>query len=149
MSKKRTLAAPGWFTEEPPTLLGARCTACGAVFFPPNQQFCRNPACANDAFEPAPLSRSGRLWSYTTNNYAPPAPFVAPASPFEPFAVAAVELAAEQMVVLGQVPREVSVAQLRVGMPMELLADTLFCDAENEYIVWKWRPAQTPAARDA
>ncbi len=141
MSKTRTLAAPGWFTDQPqPTLLGARCKACHALFFPPNQSFCRNPECASTEFEEWPLSRNGRLWSYTTNNYAPPAPFVAPSEPFEPFAVAAVELEAEKMVVLGQVPRATKLEALEVGMKMELVVDTLFSDEENEYLIWKWSP---------
>ena len=78
-----------------------------------------------------PLSRRGRLWSYTNNCYAPPPPFVA-ADPFEPYAVAAVELEKERMVVLGQVEAGVGVEQLEVGMEMELALGTLFEDAERE-----------------
>jgi hypothetical protein len=29
-----------------------------------------------------------------------------------------------------------------VGMEMELVLDTLNEDAENEYVVYKWRPAE-------
>jgi hypothetical protein len=28
-----------------------------------------------------------------------------------------------------------------VGQPMELTLGTLYEDDENEYIVWKWKPA--------
>ena len=142
MSKPRTLAIEGWFRAEPePALIGTRCTACQSIFFPPERTFCRNPSCMNDSFEDQPLSARGRLWSYTTNNYQPPAPFVATTDPYEPFAVAAVELEAEKMVVLGQVPASVSVEQLEVGMEMELVIDTLFEDDESTQLVWKWRPA--------
>ena len=40
------------------------------------------------------LSRTGKVWSYTSANYKPPAPFVAK-EPFAPFAIAAVELEEE------------------------------------------------------
>jgi uncharacterized OB-fold protein len=143
MSKTRTSAAPGWFKMDTasPALLGTRCTGCGTVFFPREEAFCRNPACANTEFEEVELSARGRVWSYTNNCYAPPAPFVAPTTPFEPYSIAAVELEREKMVVLGQVVRGVGVEQLEVGMEMELVLDTLFEDEHNEYVVWKWKPA--------
>jgi uncharacterized OB-fold protein len=143
MSKTRTPAVEGWFKLDAakPALLGTRCTGCGTVFFPREETFCRNPACVNTKFEEVELSTRGRVWSYTNNCYAPPAPFVAPTAPFEPYSIAAVELEREKMVVLGQVVRGVGVDQLEVGMEMELVLDTLFEDEKNEYVVWKWKPA--------
>ena len=76
----------------------------------------------------------------TDNHYAPPAPFVAK-DPFEPYAIAAVELEREKMVVLGQVVPGVDARELQVGQEMELVLGTLFEDEANEYVVWKWRPA--------
>jgi uncharacterized OB-fold protein len=142
MPKPRTPAVPGWFTLDPerPALLGTRCTKCRTVFFPREETFCRSPLCTGTEFEEAPLSRRGRLWSYTNNAYQPPAPYVAPTDPYQPFAVAAVELERERMVVLGQVVPGVGIEQLEVGMEMELVLDTLDEDAEHEYVVWKWRP---------
>jgi uncharacterized OB-fold protein len=64
---------------------------------------------------------------------------VAP-DPFEPYAIAAVELAGEKMVVLGQVAPGVGCDQLKAGMEMELVLGTLYQDDENEYVVWNWRP---------
>ena len=144
MAKKRTPAVEGWFTldVERPALLGTRCRACGTVFFPREETFCRNPACASTEFEEVELSRRGRLWSYTDNAYQPPAPYVPTTEPYQPFAVAAVELERERMVVLGQVVDGVGVEDLEVGMEMELVLATLNEDAENEYVVWKWRPAE-------
>lgn len=144
MAKKRTPAVEGWFTldAERPALLGTRCRACGTVFFPREETFCRSPLCQGTAFEEVELSRRGRLWSYTNNAYQPPAPYVSPKDPYQPFAVAAVELERERMVVLGQVVDGVGVADLEVGMEMELVLDTLSEDAENETVVWKWRPAE-------
>jgi uncharacterized OB-fold protein len=62
------------------------------------------------------------------------------ADPYVPFAIAAVELAAEQMVVMGQVVPGVDVDALAVGDEVELVLDTLYEDDEHEYVVWKWRP---------
>ena len=141
-AKTRTPAMAGWFTLDPdePRLLGTRCRACGAVFFPKETAFCRNPRCAGTELEEVALSRRGTLWSYTNNCYAPPPPYVA-ADPFEPYAVAAVELADEKIVILGQVTPGVRVEDLEVGMEMELALGTLHADAEHEFLVWQWKPA--------
>lgn len=127
----------GWFTQDGglPQLLGTRCLSCGTYYFPRQSLFCRNPACAGESFEEVPLSRTGRLWSYTDAQYTPPPPYVA-ADPHQPFAVAAVELEREQMIVLGQVARGIGVEQLQVGMAMELVVETLSPDC----VTWKWRP---------
>ena len=58
--------------------------------------------------EEVALSRTGKLWSYTTNHYKPPEPYVAP-DPFTPYTVAAVELIEERIVVLGQLDPEKTV----------------------------------------
>jgi uncharacterized OB-fold protein len=127
--------------EQAPCLLGSRCRSCGSTFFPRETAFCRNPACESSEFESVELSRRGTLWSFTDNRYPPPAPYVA-SDPFEPYAIAAVELAAERMVVLGQVVRGVGTERLRAGMEMELVLDTLYSDEANDYVVWKWRPVE-------
>jgi len=135
-------AIEGWLTLDPaaPRLLGTRCRACGAIFFPKETAFCRNPRCAGTELDEIPLSRRGTLWSYTDNRYAPPAPYVA-ADPFEPYAIAAVELADEKMVVLGQVAPGVRVEDLEVGMEMELVLGTLDADEQHEHVIWHWKPA--------
>ena len=139
-AKATVPAIDGWFeTSEPPRLLGSRCKTCGTYFFPKETAFCRNPGCDGSDFEQTALSRTGKLWSFTNNCYAPPAPYVSP-DPFVPYLVAAVELEAEKMVVLGQVIAGVDIKDLRAGMQMELVIDTLFEDADKRYVVWKWRP---------
>jgi uncharacterized OB-fold protein len=141
MSKTRVAAVDGWFTmdAERPHLLGSRCTRCNGYFFPRESLYCRNPACSGTEFEEVPLSRTGRLWSYTNSCYEPPAPYVAP-DPFVPYAIGAVELVEERMVVLGQMASGVDVDDLKVGMEVELVLETLFEDDEAEHVVWKWRP---------
>src|ERR1044072_6853835 len=115
-------AIEGWFTTGPePALIGSRCTACGAVFFPRPAGFCRNPGCEGEGFEDVELSRRGRVWSYTDAQYQPPPPYIPVTDPFEPFALAAGEVAAEPMVVLGRIAEGVTVNDLAVGQPVELV----------------------------
>ena len=139
-------AIEGWYTidTDSPHLIGSRCAACGTYFFPKQDHFCKNPACDSTEFNEVELSRTGTLWSYTNACYQPPEPFVA-ADPFEPYAIAAVELDAEKMVVLGQVIEGVDVQQLKVGMAMELVLETLHEDEEDTKIIWKWKPAEAAA----
>ena len=140
-AKTTTPAVEGWFTIDSsrPALLGTRCTACGTYFFPRETRFCRNPACDGTELEEVPLSRRGKVWSFTDNRYQPPAPYMS-ADPFEPYVIAAVELAEEKMVVLGQLAGGASVDDLRVGQEVELVLETLYEDDENAYVVWKWQP---------
>jgi uncharacterized OB-fold protein len=101
--------------------------------------YCRNPSCTGTEFEEVKLSRTGTVWSFTEHYYQPPAPYMSP-DPFEPYTVAAVELAQEKMVVLGQLASGVPASELRAGMNVELVLETLYEDDESEYLVWKWRP---------
>ena len=99
----------GFFTTgENPALLGSRCVKCGTFYFPSVEGFCRNPDCDCSQFESVELSRTGKLWSFTNACYKPPEPYIAQ-EPFEPYAIAAVELEKEKMIVLGQVVEGVGV----------------------------------------
>jgi uncharacterized OB-fold protein len=141
VSDRRRPAIEGWFTiDDEPRLLGNRCTTCGTVFFPKASFFCRNPACDGAEFEEARLSRRGRIWSFTDAQYQPPPPYVPRGEEFTPFALAAVELAEEQMVVLGQVAEGVSIDELAVGQEVELVVEPLWSDDDADYLVYKWRP---------
>ncbi|MCC5954031.1 MAG: OB-fold domain-containing protein [Acidimicrobiia bacterium] len=145
-------AIAGWFTDDPaPTLLGTRCGACGTVCFPGQQQRCPNPNCGSDQLSEHRLSNRGVLWSYTDARYQPPPPYVPTADPHQPFAIAAVHLEAEAMVVLGQVPDDVATTDLEVGLPMRLVIEPLFTNDEGTtHTVWKWRPdPDTGAGTDA
>ena len=148
--KTQVPAVEGWFTLDPerPALLASRCRACGIVCFPRETSFCRNPACAGREFDEVELSRTGTLWSFTDNRYQPPAPYVS-AEPFEPYAIAAVELADEQMVVLGQLVPGTDITTLHAGQPVELVIDTLYSDDDHDYMVWKWRPLDEAATAGA
>jgi uncharacterized OB-fold protein len=147
VAKTPVAAVEGWFTldRSSPALLGSRCVGCGTFAFPAERHFCANPGCESGEFETVELSRTGRIWSYTDARYQPPPPYVA-ADPYVPFALAAVELEAERMVVMGQVVAGVSVDDLSVGQEVALVLDTLYEDDDHEYLVWKWRPLEGPGA---
>jgi uncharacterized OB-fold protein len=160
MAKSRVPAVDGWFTMPPDdatipadgsglpgiALVGTRCVDSGTYFFPPERVMSRAPGFADSELVDVELSTTGTLWSYTDAQYQPPEPFVAATDPYEPFCLAAVELPTEQLVVLGQVIAGVGVDDLKVGMPMELVADVLNEDDEHTYVMWKWRPAASAGA---
>ena len=140
MSAGGVVPVAAWFGEdaEGAFLVGRRCRACGSWSFPPMLPFCTNPGCGSGEVEDTTLSRRGTLWSFTFNRFPPPSPYpVPPTGSFEPYGVAAVELAREAMIVLGQVVRGVGPDSLRVGMDMTLAIEPL----PDGQPVWKWRPA--------
>ena len=122
-----------------PHLIGRRCQTCGTYYFPKLVSYCKNPGCDSECFDDVELSREGTIWSYTNTCYKPPEPFVA-TDPFEPYAVAAVELAEEQMIILGQVASGFDVDQLKVGQRAELVLETLHQDGAVDKVTWKWKP---------
>lgn len=130
----------GWFTTgAEPALIGRRCPQCGTYQFPPTGEWCPNPACTSVEMQDVELSRRGRVWSYTDAQYKPPAPFVPLSDPFEPFAIAAVELEKERIVILGQVASGYGVGDLQVGSEVELVVEAL---DPSGALVWKWRPVK-------
>jgi uncharacterized OB-fold protein len=134
-------AIEGWFTtDEEPALLGSRCETCGNVAFPGQTIYCRNPGCDGDTFAEVKLSRRGRVWSYTDARYQPPPPYIPRTDPYEPFALAAVELDAEGIVVLGQVADGYGVDDLAVGATVELVVEPLYEQDETTYVIWRWKP---------
>ena len=139
--KKKAPAVEGWFTMDfkDPHLIGSQCKGCKSYFFPKESFFCRNPSCTGTEFEEVFLSARGKLWSFTRNSYQPPPPYVSK-DPFVPYGIAAVELAKEKMVVLGQIAGDCDYETLKAGMDMELMLETLYEDDDNAYIIWKWRP---------
>ena len=145
--KSRVPAVAGWLTTGQPTArLGTRCASCGTYFFPREESLCRNPDCRGRQLDEVELSRRGRIWSYTDNRYQPPPPYVS-ADPFVPYGIAAVELADERMVVLGQLEPGVDAADVRVGQEVELVVAPLYEDDDHEYLVWKWKVLASAASR--
>jgi uncharacterized OB-fold protein len=130
----------GWFTTgAEPALIGRRCPECGTYQFPPTGEWCPNPSCRSSVMEEVELSRRGRVWSYTDAQYQPPPPFVPMSDPYQPFAIAAVELERERIVILGQVAEGFGVGDLQVGSEVELVVEPL---DQSGALVWKWRPVR-------
>ena len=142
--KERVAAVDGLFTldEKAPALIGSRCSTCGTYYFPKETVLCRHPKCWSQDLPEVTLSRRGTVWSYTNACYAPPAPFVA-SEPFEPFAIAAVELEKEKLTVLGQLPAGVGIDAIDVGDEVELRLGTLHEDDDKIYLTWQWQPTGT------
>jgi hypothetical protein len=135
-----TPAIEGWFTTgAEPALVGTRCRDCGTTYFPREDTFCRNPACSGEEFDEHHFSRVGTVWSYTDARYQPPPPYIPVSDPYEPFALAAVELE-EGVVVLGQLADGFGVDDIRVGSSVELVVETLYTDESGDRTIWRWRP---------
>ncbi|MCP4038738.1 MAG: benzoylsuccinyl-CoA thiolase, partial [bacterium] len=62
------------------------------------------------------------------------------AEPFEPYTIAAVELANEKLVVLGQLADGVEHSDLKAGMKVELVIEPLYDLDDKTHTVWKWKP---------
>lgn len=140
-NKPIVAAVEGWYTmdNDKPHLIGTCCKQCGTYYFPKQDRFCRNPDCNSTEFDEVTLSRTGTIWSYTDAQYKPPEPFIA-ADPYVPYAIAAVQLEKEKMIILGQVIEGVGVDQLKVGNKAELVLETLYEDDDNVKVIWKWKP---------
>ena len=140
-------AVEGWFTTtDQPALLGTRCTTCGTVFFPRASGFCRSPECRGREFDEVELSRTGTVWSYTDAQYQPPPPFIPSGEEHVPFAIAAVELAEEAMVILGQVADGYGVDDLTVGATVELVVEPVYEIEGVPHLMYRWKPVEGGAA---
>ena len=137
-------AIDGWFaTDESgsPHLIGSRCPSAAPMSSRRGPRLPRTPPATASRLEAVALSRRGKLWSYAENRYAPPPPYPA-SDPFEPFAIAAVQLADEGLIVLGKVVKGTLAADLNVGMEMELATEPLYRDDDGvERTVYAWRIA--------
>ena len=99
------------------------------------------PGVPGAAFDEVELSRTGH--SVVLHRRPVPAaarPTSPPTDPYEPFALAAVELADEQLVVLGQVASGYGVDDLTVGTPVELVVEPLYEDDGVDHLIWRWKP---------
>lgn len=125
-----------------PYLVGSKGAGRGSYFFPKDLAGSdpTDSSLLASGREEVLLSRVGKVWSYTTASYPPPPPFVITKEPWEPYVLAAVELP-EKIVVLGAMTNDVTLKDMKIGMEVELVLDTLFEDEAKEYISWKWKPA--------
>jgi uncharacterized OB-fold protein len=136
-----TCVTAEWYSDEVSGayLVGLKCEMCGTYCFPPTRSSCRNPLCGAEQLQRVPLSRTGKLWSYTVARLRPPAPYIS-SEQFAPFIIAAVDLTRERMTVLGHVSGGVDTETLAIGMAMEVVIEPLCEQTTTQILVWKWRP---------
>jgi uncharacterized OB-fold protein len=132
--------AVGIFTwpSDAPQLIGSRCRACGIITFPA-QDSC--PRCAATDMVEQLLSRRGKLWAWTTQDFPPPSPpYSGPTgADFVPFGVGYVELPGEVKVETRLTESDPDV--LVPGMEMELVLVPFRTDEDgNDVITFAFRP---------
>lgn len=120
-----------------PQLIGGQCPECSEFHFP-LQQNC--PSCASRKVDRVGLSRSGKLWTWTIQNFVPPVPpYTGEVKNFKPFGVGYIELP-EGLVVEGRLT-VADAAQLRIGMDVELVLEPFRTDEQgNEIISYAFAP---------
>jgi uncharacterized protein len=130
MAALKPIADGLWTDEAQPRLIGARSKANGRIVFPmPSGD-------AAQDFDAVPLSRTGKLWSWTIQGFEPKSPYAGP-QPFRPFGVGYVELPGEVIVET----RLTSTDGLKIGMEMELVIE----DFDGERAMFAFAPKEERA----
>ncbi len=113
MSAALPVAEGLWTDEAAPRLIGGRNARTGEIVFPmPHGD-------AAQHFAPVPLSRTGTLWSWTSQDFRPKSPPYAGPEDFTPFLIGYVELPGE--VIVETRIEGAALSDLRLGMAMELM----------------------------
>lgn len=104
-----------WTDEAEPRLIGGRHKASGEIVF---------PMPAGDtahSYDAVPLSRTGTLWSWTSQDFRPKSPPYTGPEAFTPYLVGYVELPGQVIVETRIV--DATLADLSLGLPMELVME--------------------------
>ena len=120
------------FTEGPegPLLSANKCSSCGQVFFP-RAETCLN--CLHQDLQDIVLSGQGRLFSFTVVHM--------PSTHFQPpYAVGFVDLEEGVRVFAPLVMKQDKPFQ--VGMEMTVQIDTLWQEAETEFVGYRFSPVE-------
>ena len=96
-------------------LMGSRCSSCGETTLGRNSTC---PNCGKNTVTSLPLSKRGRVWTYTVVRHEPPGDYRGP-DPFTPFAIGLVELP-EGLRVLA--PIDCDLERLAIEQEVELRA---------------------------
>jgi uncharacterized OB-fold protein len=123
-------------------LFGSRRRSSGAVKFPAERAelFDGNSEAQAD-IEPLELSTEGTLFTFTTQEFAPPLPYKGKRAPeqFQPYVVGYVELAdgllVETLIV------EAAAGELRIGQQMVSTTTTLDTSDGRSLLTYAFRPA--------
>ncbi len=123
------------FPVERVRLRGSQCRECGEISLG-KRQTCSN--CGGGNLTEVPLSRKGRLWTYTVIRHKPPGDYKGP-DPFVPFGLGLVELP-EGIRVLS--PIQCDLERMKVGMELEMEVYPLYTDEnQNEVMAFRFGPA--------
>lgn len=131
---RQRVIAPGLLTwpAEPAHLLGSRCEACDTVTFPV-QDGC--PRCGRSGMAEIELSRRGTLWTWTSQEFLPKAPYAGTetAEDFAGYLVGYVELPEGVRVItrLAGLSRE----DVRIGMDLELVVSPFGVDDDGTEVL--------------
>jgi uncharacterized OB-fold protein len=118
-----------------PQLIGSQCGRCSATTFP-IQQYC--PKCSSDQMTDLLLPRRGTVVAWTTQGFAPGAPYAGPTGKdFVPFGVGLVQLGLGKDAVIRVEGRltENDPAKLQFGQEVELVMLPFATDAEGDELV--------------
>jgi uncharacterized protein len=139
-----TLIAEGLFRldGDRAVLFASRRRSSGVVKFPAERPelFDGDPEIQDD-IEAIELATEGTLYTYTTQEFAPPLPYKGNRSPdvFRPYVVGFVELA--EGVLVESLIVGVSPAELRIGQPLVSTTTTLETADGQSLLTFAFRPA--------
>jgi uncharacterized OB-fold protein len=123
-------------------LFGSRRRSTGVIKFPAERPelFDGSPEVQSD-IEPLELSTEGTLYTYTTQEFAPPLPYKGNRDPktFTPYVVGFVELA--EGVLVESLIIGAKAADLRIGQPLVSTTTTLETEAGESFLTFAFRPA--------
>ncbi|MCO5791691.1 MAG: OB-fold domain-containing protein [Blastomonas sp.] len=113
MSAPVPVAVGLWTDGAEPQLIGGRHRVSGEIVFPMPQ------GDAAQHFDAVALSRTGSLWSWTSQDFRPKSPPYAGPEAFKPFLIGYVELPG-QVIVETRI-EGAALADLKIGMAMEMV----------------------------
>jgi uncharacterized OB-fold protein len=123
-------------------LLASRRRSSGAVKFPAERpELFDGDSDIQDDIEPIELSTEGTLYTYTTQEFAPPLPYKGNRDPetFQPYVVGFVEL--PEGVLVETLIVGATAAELRIGQPLVSTTTTLETAEGQSLLTFAFRPA--------
>jgi uncharacterized OB-fold protein len=123
-------------------LLGSRRRSTGVVKFPAERPelFDASPETQSD-IEPLELSTEGTLYTFTTQEFAPPLPYKGNRDPktFVPYVVGFIEL--EEGLLVESLIIDAAADDLRIGQRMASATTTLETESGESFLTFAFRPA--------
>ncbi len=119
---------------DPVVLAGSACRSCGAQVFPAIESC---PMCSSIDVEVVALPTSGTVWSWTTQHFAPKAPYRTDA--FSPFSIGYIDL--------GSVIIEswlVGKNDWTIGEPVQLVLAPAWTESDQEIFTYGFESVTSP-----